>query len=196
MSGDGARFRVVDTELPGVKEIVGPRFTDERGAFMELYREAELGSRGLDFSPVQANVSSSEAPGTVRGLHYQAPPHAQAKLVQVVQGAVYDVALDLRKDSPSHGRWVARELSAGAGNQLLVPRGFAHGFCTLEARTVVVYLLDAYYEPAAEGGIHWRSPELAIPWPELDSYVISEKDRTLPPFSELDSPFGSSEGTG
>lgn len=181
-------FQVRPTEIPAVKEVLGRRFTDPRGSFQELYRHVELSEALQGFTPIQQNVADSDAPGAVRGLHFQRPPHAQAKLVQVVRGAVYDVAVDLRAEAGSYGRWVARTLSADADPpvQLFVPAGFAHGYLTLEPHTVVVYLLDAYYAPDAESGVHWRSPDLAIPWPPRDGYVVSEKDRSLPDFADVE----------
>jgi dTDP-4-dehydrorhamnose 3,5-epimerase len=126
----------------------------------------------------------------VRGLHYQAPPKAQAKLIRVVRGAIYDVALDLRAGSPTFGKWTAATLTSAGGEQLFLPRGFAHGFCTLEPETHVIYKVDEYYSNADEGGILWNDPDLAIPWPvPAAQAVVSDKDKQLPRLRDVVTPF-------
>jgi dTDP-4-dehydrorhamnose 3,5-epimerase len=135
-------------------------------------------------------MSLSAEVGTIRGLHFQKPPHAQAKLVMVLQGAILDVAVDIRRASPTFGRHVAVELSAAAGNQLLIPRGFAHGFCTLEPGTQVMYKVDDFYAPESDAGIFWADPDLAINWPvRVDQAHLSPKDLGLPRLKDIESPF-------
>jgi dTDP-4-dehydrorhamnose 3,5-epimerase len=178
---------VIETILPEVKLLHPKQFRDSRGIFAEIYNRgafARLVGPHLEF--VQDNVSTSMAAGTVRGLHFQRPPHAQAKLVSVMRGRVLDVAVDLRHGSPEFGRHVALELTAEGGEQLFIPAGFAHGFCTLEPNTTVMYKVDAYYAPQSDSGIAWDDPALGIGWPiAAQDAVVSEKDRQLPRLSEL-----------
>lgn len=181
---------VTSTAIPDVKVIVPRGFADSRGIFTETYNRARFAEHGIAIDFVQDNQSSSREAGTIRGLHFQGPPAAQAKLVRVVRGRVIDVAVDLRRSSPTYGKWVAEELSADDGKQLLIPAGFAHGFCTLEPDTHVFYKVDAYYAPAQEFGIAWDDPDLAIDWPvSADRVVLSDKDRRLPPLRSLPSYF-------
>jgi dTDP-4-dehydrorhamnose 3,5-epimerase len=181
---------VVDTDIPGLK-LVRPRyFEDDRGYFVEIFKRSSFRDAGLPYEFVQDNVSLSRQPGTLRGMHWQAPPFAQAKLVRVARGAVLDMVVDLRRQSPTYGRHVAVELSAENRLQLLVPRGFAHGFLTLEPDSEVIYKCDALYHAAAERGVHWADPDLALPWPEHPAVsIVSDKDRTWPRLRDLDSPF-------
>jgi dTDP-4-dehydrorhamnose 3,5-epimerase len=169
--------------IPDVKLLRVERFADARGYLAEVYARRRFATWGIDQDFVQENESVSPAVATLRGLHFQAPPFAQAKLVRVVRGRILDVAVDLRRSSASYGRHVALELSDETAEQLLVPRGFAHGFCTLVPDTIVSYKVDAYYSAAHERGIHWADPELAISWPA--PRAISEKDRALPPLRNL-----------
>jgi dTDP-4-dehydrorhamnose 3,5-epimerase len=149
-----------------------------------------LAERGIDVDFVQDNHSLSRLKGTVRGLHYQAPPFAQHKLVRVVRGSVLDVAVDLRLGSPTYGAHVAAVISAEAWNQILVPIGFAHGFCTLEPDTEVIYKVTDYYSPEHDHGILWNDPELGIAWPVSEAAaVLSPRDRRLPRLKEIASPF-------
>ncbi len=176
--------------LPGVVMIRPPRFGDARGYFAETYRKTLYRENGVTDDFVQDNESLSEKAGTIRGLHFQAPPHAQAKLVRVVRGAVYDVALDLRADSPHYGRWCAAELSAAGGEQLYIPAGFAHGFCTLEADTQIAYKVSGYYAPDSEGGLMWDDPALGVDWPDAaDAATLSDRDRDWPSWADFESPF-------
>jgi dTDP-4-dehydrorhamnose 3,5-epimerase len=179
------------TEIPGVL-LLKPRFlNDARGYFVETYNQRAAQAAGLAAEFVQDNQALSLRRGTVRALHFQVPPHAQAKLVRVLRGAVYDVAVDLRAGSPSYGRWTAVILTARGGEQVFVPRGFAHGYCTLEADTEVAYKVDDYYAPDCEQGLIWNDPTLAIDWPVAASdAVLSDKDRKLPRFADFASPFG------
>jgi dTDP-4-dehydrorhamnose 3,5-epimerase len=176
-------------ELPEVVEVTPPRHGDHRGYFSEVWKRAEFEAEGLRFDWVQDNQSLSAQAGTVRGLHFQAPPVAQDKLVRVLSGAILDVAVDIRRGSPRYGRWVACELSAGRGNQLLVPAGFAHGFMTLAADTVVLYKVSAPYSREHEGAILWNDPAIGIAWPAGLAPVLSDKDRAAPLLAGFDSPF-------
>jgi dTDP-4-dehydrorhamnose 3,5-epimerase len=140
---------------------------------------------GLSDPFVQDNQAYNARKGTVRGLHFQKAPHAQGKLVRVLKGAIYDVAVDVRPGSPSYGRWVAAELTAAGGEQLFVPRGFAHGYCTLEDETELFYKVDGQYAPELEGGVAWDDPDLAIDWPLEGAAVLSDKDLKLPRLRDL-----------
>ena len=152
---------------------------DVRGYFMRWYDEHAFGRAGLPTRWVQANESASTR-GVVRGLHFQRPPYAEAKLVRALAGEVYDVFVDLRRGSPTYGQWDAVTLSAEARNAVLVPRGFAHGFCCVSERAVVSYLVDNPYAPEAEGGLAWDDPALGIPWPVAGAAQLSAKDRAWP----------------
>jgi dTDP-4-dehydrorhamnose 3,5-epimerase len=157
---------------------------------METYRRDAFVDLGIAASFVQDNHVFSQALGTVRGLHFQAPPQAQAKLVRVLSGAIYDVAVDIRRGSPSYGRWSGARLSAEGGEQQFVPVGFAHGYCTLAANTEVAYKCDTYYAPEREGGISATDPEIAIEWPfPTEAMSLSKRDQALPPLRDLASPF-------
>lgn len=166
------------------------RHGDARGYFCETYKKPEFDAFGLDITFVQDNESLSREVGVVRGLHFQTPPMVQAKLVRAVRGAIFDVAVDIRKGSPSYGRWVAATLTAEKGEQLLVPHGFAHGFCTLEPDTIVAYKVDAPYSPPHDAGIRWDDPDLAIDWPlAAGAAILSGKDRAAPLLRDYASPF-------
>lgn len=179
-------MEVRPTEIPDVKIIEPRKYFDERGFFSETYNERALRGAGIELDFVQDNHSFSAGKGVVRGLHYQIAPFAQDKLVRVVRGAIFDVAVDLRRKSPTFGAHVSVILSAERWNQLLVPKGFAHGFSTLEPNTEVIYKLTNYYSPENDRGVFWNSPEFAIEWPvSQQEAVLSEKDKRLPRFSEL-----------
>ncbi|MPT41309.1 MAG: dTDP-4-dehydrorhamnose 3,5-epimerase [Achromobacter sp.] len=166
------------------------RHGDARGYFCETYKKPQFDAFGLDITFVQDNESLSREVGVVRGLHFQTPPMAQAKLVRAVRGAIFDVAVDIRKGSPSYGRWVAATLTATKGEQLLVPHGFAHGFCTLEPDTIVAYKVDAPYSPPHDAGIRWDDPDLGIDWPlAAGAAILSGKDRAAPLLRDYASPF-------
>jgi len=180
---------VVPLAIEGLKMITPKRFSDARGFFSETYSAKAFAEAGLDLTFVQDNHSLSRERGTIRGLHFQAPSHAQDKLVRVTRGRVLDVAVDLRRGSASFGRHVAVELSAENWAQLLVPIGFAHGFCTLEPDTEVLYKVTAVYDGPSEGGIRWDDPALGIAWPKFAGSQVSAKDSVLPLLSELKSPF-------
>jgi len=169
------------TQISGLTILIPRRFNDLRGFFVETYNRRRMTEHGLNFDFVQDNLSLSIKAGTVRGLHFQRPPTAQAKLVSVLRGAIFDVAVDLRLGSPSYGRHVAVRLSAEEGNHLMIPTGFAHGFCTLVPDTVVNYKVDAYYSAEDDGGLYWADPALSIDWPVTETAAeLSDKDRRLP----------------
>ena len=172
-------MRVAQTRIEGVALLHWGVFRDERGSFARTYCSGSLAEAGLPFALVQANLSSNPAIHTLRGLHYQTPPHAETKIVSCIEGRVWDVVADVRRDSPTYRRWQGFELSPDAGCGLYVPRGVAHGFLTLEPDSVVHYLVDAAFAPEASAGIHWEDPALGIEWPETPS-LISERDRKLP----------------
>jgi dTDP-4-dehydrorhamnose 3,5-epimerase len=179
-------MQVLATAIPEVKEIKPTRRFDPRGFFSEIFREDLLRQHGVDVRFVQENLSLSVERGVVRGLHFQIPPAAQAKLVRVAVGSALDVAVDIRQGSPTYGRHVALVLNADAGNQLFVPEGFAHGFCTLEPNTELVYKVSRYYSPEHDRGLQWDDPALAIAWPVGgDAALLSDKDRRQPPLAEL-----------
>jgi len=181
-------FRRLD--IPDVILVLPSRFTDERGWLAETWSAARFAEAGIGLQFVQDNHSFSKSRGTVRALHFQLPPHEQAKLVRVVRGTAFDVAVDLRRGSPSYGRFASATLTAEGGEQLLIPAGFAHGFATLAPDTEVLYKVDGPYAPASEGGILWNDPDLAIPWPvKPEAAILSDKDRKLPRFAGFDSPF-------
>lgn len=168
-----------ETALPGAFIVQLDRKGDERGFFARAWCERELEEQGLASRIVQANVSLSRVKGTLRGLHYQVPPAAETKLVRCTRGAIYDVILDVRPDSPTWGRWVGVELSADNYTMLYVPEGFAHAFQTLTVDAEVFYQVSAFYSPEHERGVRYNDPQFGIEWPE-EITVISEKDRNWP----------------
>ena len=179
-------MQVVATEIAEVKEIRPVRHRDPRGFFSEIFREDVLREHGIDVDFVQENHSLSVDPGVVRGLHFQVTPAAQAKLVRVGVGSIIDVAVDIRAGSPTYGHHVAVVLSAAEGNQLFVPEGFAHGFCTLEPNTEVFYKVNRYYSREHDRGLAWNDPALGIAWPVSgDATLLSDKDRRNPLMAEL-----------
>lgn len=173
-------MKVTDLALPDVKLIQLAVHRDQRGSFVETYREADWRSLPGGARFIQDNQSRSRSPGTLRGLHYQMPPFAQAKLVQVLTGRVLDVVVDLRRGSPDFGRHVAIEMAAEDGLQVFVPAGFAHGFLTLEADCLVSYKVTAPYDPKSERGIAWNDPDLAIAWPAIGGFTLSPRDGQWP----------------
>ena len=181
---------ITETAIPAVKRLSPRRFADARGFFAETWNAARMAAAGLAVDFVQDNHSYSAAVGTVRGLHYQRPPHAQGKLVRVARGRIRDVAVDVRRGSPTYGRWVAEELSAENGAQLWVPRGFLHGFVTLEPDTEVLYKVDDYYAAECDGAVRFDDPVLAIDWGiDPAEAVLSAKDAAAPFFKDFASPF-------
>ncbi|MBM3573045.1 MAG: dTDP-4-dehydrorhamnose 3,5-epimerase [Alphaproteobacteria bacterium] len=179
-------MKVADTEIPGVKLIHPKKFGDRRGFFSETYSRKAFAEAGIDQEFVQDNHALSADIGTVRGLHFQIPPAAQAKLIRVTRGAIFDVAVDIRHDSPTYGRWVGVTISAAEWNQILVPVGCAHGYCTLEPDTEVVYKVTALYASDCDRGLSWNDPAIGIKWPVAEANaVLSDKDRRQPRLAEL-----------
>jgi dTDP-4-dehydrorhamnose 3,5-epimerase len=183
-------MQLTSLQLPEVKLIVPKRFEDRRGYFSEIYNAQLLAGAGIPDTFVQDNLSLSTEVGTIRGLHFQMPPFAQAKLVRVSRGRILDVAVDLRRSSPLYGRHVSAEISAENRAQIYVPIGFAHGFCTLEPDTEVVYKVSNYYAAEADGGVLWSDPDLGIHWPvRPEAAIVSEKDARLPLFKTVEGCF-------
>ncbi len=181
---------VKSTKLPGVLLLRPRYFADARGYFVETYNKRAAATAGVAADFVQDNQALSLRAGTVRALHFQVPPRPQAKLVRVLRGSIYDVAVDLRVGSPNYGAWVAERVTAEGGEQLFVPRGFAHGYCTLDPDTEVAYKVDDYYAPECEQGLIWNDPTLAIGWPVAAAdAMLSNKDRALGFFADFVSPF-------
>ena len=180
-------MQVDPTKLSGVLIITPKRFGDNRGFFSESWNRRTHEENGLTYDFVQDNHSLSAQVGTVRGLHFQAPPHAQAKLVRCGRGRLLDVTVDIRKGSPTYGQSVTVELSAENGVQLMIPTGFLHGFATLEPNTEICYKCTDYYAPDCDGSVRWDS--LDIDWKVRGDAILSEKDANAPLFSEFDSPF-------
>jgi dTDP-4-dehydrorhamnose 3,5-epimerase len=181
---------ITKTALESVLVLTPRRFSDDRGFFSETWNRKLLETAGIALDFVQDNHSRSVSAGTIRGLHYQRPPHAQDKLVRVLRGRILDVAVDVRRNSPDFGRWVSVELSAENGKQLLVPKGFLHGFATLEADCEVAYKVTDYYAADCDGSIRFDDPDLAIDW-QLGPLmpVLSSKDVKAPSFAAFESPF-------
>jgi dTDP-4-dehydrorhamnose 3,5-epimerase len=179
-------FTVARFSLDGVMMVTSRRFGDARGFFCETWSARDLAACGLETEFVQDNYSTSAQVGTIRGLHFQSMPEPQAKLVRVLRGRVLDVAVDIRRASPTFGQHVAVELSAEAGNQLFVPVGFAHGFCTLEPDCEVAYKVTGYYAPACDKGLAWDDPEIGIDWPlPPGGPTLSDKDTHQPRLADL-----------
>lgn len=174
--------------LPGTYEVLLEPKHDERGHFMRAYDEALFREHGLTTSWAQENQSLSTKKGIIRGLHFQRPPHAEVKLVRVVRGAIFDVFVDLRKASKTYGQWDSITLSDDNHKMVYIPKGFAHGYCTLAEGTIVLYKVDAPYAPEFEGGIRWDDKTLDIKWPINEPY-LSARDRELPSFDKFASPF-------
>ncbi|MBY0431611.1 MAG: dTDP-4-dehydrorhamnose 3,5-epimerase [Rhodospirillales bacterium] len=173
-------------EIPDVVLITPKKFGDHRGFFSETYNKRALAAAGLDLDFVQDNHSLSAEKGTVRGLHFQVPPFAQDKLLRVTRGAILDIAVDIRRGSPTYGKHVSAVLSAENWCQLLVPTGFAHGFCTIEPDTEVLYKVTSTYSPAHDRGLLWNDPALGIDWPvQGEVAVLSDKDRHHPVLADL-----------
>ena len=174
-------MRFAATAIAGVVVVdIEPR-TDERGSFARLHCPEAFASAGHPFAPVQTSLSRNPTAGTLRGLHFQPPPHAEVKLVRCVRGRIFDVAVDLRPDSPTHRRWTAAELSAETARALLVPEGVAHGFLTLEPDSDVIYQISPAYQPGHEAGVRWDDPAFAIAWPSAPA-LISPRDAGYPDY--------------
>jgi len=176
--------------IPDVKLVTPSRFGDDRGFFSETYNAETFSAAGIEADFVQDNHSLSTQTGTLRGLHFQAPPFAQSKLVRVLRGAILDVAVDIRRNSPTYGKWVSAELSATNGVQIFVPRGFLHGFVTREPDTEIAYKVDNYYSRECDGAVLWNDPALAIDWGlPADGAILSDKDAQAQSFAAFKTPF-------
>ena len=170
-----------ETAIPGVILLDLEPIEDDRGAFARLQCPDEFATAGYPFEPVQTSLSRNPARGTLRGMHYQPAPYGEAKVVRVVRGRIFDVAVDLRRDSPTHRRWTGAELSAGNARALMIPEGVAHGFVTLEPDTDVLYQISPAYQPGHEAGVRWNDPAFGIEWPAQPS-LISERDAAYPDY--------------
>lgn len=181
---------IEETALPGVLTLTPRRFGDARGWFSEVWNRQVLAEAGISVDFVQDNHSHSRNVGTVRGLHFQSPPHAQAKLVRCGRGRVFDVAVDIRKGSPAFGKWTGVELSAENGRQVLIPAGFLHGFVTREPESELLYKCSDYYAPDCDGAVRFDDPDLGIDWGiDPDAAILSDKDRAAPLFRNFATPF-------
>lgn len=186
---------IKETAISGVVEIHPDRFDDHRGFFSETYSHRRLAQFGINETFVQDNLSFSVSPSVLRGLHFQREPHAQAKLISVITGSVFDVVVDIREGSPTYRKWFGLEISAKKGNQLFVPKGFAHGFLTLEPNTSVFYKVSDYYSQDDERSIRYDDPEIGIAWPVTsDKHVISDKDNDAPKLVDIDNNYKYFEG--
>lgn len=183
-------MHIEDTKLDGVKIITPRRFGDARGFFSESWNKREHAKLGLTYDWVQDNHSLSTQVGTIRGLHFQAPPHSQDKLVRCGQGCLFDVAVDIRRGSPTYGQWIGVELSFENGKQLLVPAGFLHGFATRAPNTEILYKCTDYYAPECDGAVRFDCPDIGVDW-GLDGAapIISEKDAKAVALKDFNSPF-------
>jgi dTDP-4-dehydrorhamnose 3,5-epimerase len=178
-------MNIIHGKLSGVKIVVPEVYEDARGFFMESYHAGKYAEAGIPMAFLQDNHSMSVRRGVLRGLHYQLGPKAQTKLVRVLKGAIYDVVVDIREGSPTFGQWESFELSAANRHQLLVPKGYAHGFCTLEPGTEVLYKVDEFYSPEHDRGIAWNDPDLGIPWP-VSEPLLSSKDARHPRLADAE----------
>nr|WP_085805047.1 dTDP-4-dehydrorhamnose 3,5-epimerase [Roseovarius albus] len=182
-------MKITQTALPDVLLLEPARFGDERGFFSESWSRKTLANHGIEVDFVQDNHSLSATLGTVRGLHFQSPPHAQAKLVRCGRGRLLDVAVDVRKGSPTFGQWLGVELSFENGRQLLIPTGFLHGFVTREPDTEIIYKCSDYYAPECDGAVRFDDPDIDIDWGLTADPVLSQKDIDAPRLKDFDSPF-------
>lgn len=171
------------TKIEGVFILTPKRFKDKRGFFVPAFSAHEFKGRGLDAPSVAGNISYSLKRGTIRGMHYQAEPHGQAKLVRCTRGSIYDVAVDIRPGSPTYGQWVGAKLTAENRHMLYIPGDCAHGFQTLEDDTEVFYMVSSAYQPASERGFRWDDPAFRIKWPDVGERVIVKRDRTYPDYT-------------
>ena len=178
-------MRLIETKLPGAYIIEPERFEDERGFFARVYSEQELAAAGINAHFVEGNLSFNINKGTLRGMHYQANPHGQAKLIRCTRGAIFDVGIDLRSDSPTFKQWVGVELSEHNQRLLFLPGNFAHGYLTLGDATEVAYQVTCEYHPESSRGFRWNDPTFGVEWPPIKNLVINERDRTYPDFSSM-----------
>lgn len=182
-------FEVRRLDIPDVVVVRPVQYKDARGLSSETYSRRVLAGAGIDLDFVQDFQSNSIRIGTIRGLHFQTPPFAQGKLIRVLKGKIFDVAVDLRRSSPTFGKYVSAEISADSWEQIFIPAGFAHGLCTLEANTSVLYKLSSYYSPEHERGIRWDDPDIGIIWPVDGAAQLSDKDLKQPYFRDVGSVF-------
>ncbi|XZF75625.1 dTDP-4-dehydrorhamnose 3,5-epimerase [Bacillus sp. AL-1R] len=182
-------MKMTETFIKGIVVIEPTVFGDHRGWFMETYNDSKMKDLGMDLNFVQDNQSFSALKGTLRGLHYQLSPKAQTKLVRCTRGAIFDVAVDLRKGSPTYGKWFGIELSAENKKQLFIPKGFAHGFMTLTDNVEVQYKADEFYSPECDRGIVWNDPDIQVQWPMNSSPLLSEKDKAAPLLKDAENNF-------
>jgi dTDP-4-dehydrorhamnose 3,5-epimerase len=173
-----------ETELPGAYVLDLERREDQRGFFARVWCIDELRERGLETRIVQASVAFNKRKGTLRGMHMQSAPHEEVKVIRAIRGSLLDVIVDLRPESPTHRHWTAVELSAANGRAVYVPKGFAHGFQTLEDDTETLYLISEFYAPEAERGLRWNDPAFGIEWPDPEHAIVSDKDASWPNWSE------------
>lgn len=187
-------MKVTETNLEGVMIVEPTMYGDNRGWFMETYNQSSFIESGLNYSFVQDNHSFSSEKSTLRGLHYQLNPKAQTKLIRCTKGAIYDVAVDIRKGSPTYGKWFGLELSENNKKQLLIPKGFAHGFLTLTENVEVQYKVDEFYSPKNDRAIIWNDPEININWPLSIQPILSDKDKNAPRLQNAENNFVYSSG--
>ncbi|WP_138755231.1 dTDP-4-dehydrorhamnose 3,5-epimerase [Paenibacillus sinopodophylli] len=178
-------MNIIKTKLPGVLILEPKKHQDKRGYFLESYNLKTFRNHGLNISFVQDNLSYSEEVGTLRGLHYQLTPHAQTKLISVNAGAIFDVVVDIRYNSPTYGQWIGEIISLENSRQLLVPKGYAHGYCTIQNQTQIIYKVDEFYSPVHDRGIAWNDPALAIDWPTSNP-ILSDKDTKHPMLADAE----------
>lgn len=187
-------MQITNTAIGDVVEITPNRFGDLRGYFSEVFKDTWFRQNVADVTFVQDNQSLSRVPGTLRGLHFQIPPFSQGKLVRVLSGSIFDVAVDIRQGSPTYGRWVGVHLLAEIGNQLWIPPGFAHGFATLVPDTLIHYKVTAPYDASSDRGLYWNDPDIGIEWPiKMSDAILSEKDKIQPLLKDISSFFPYSE---
>jgi dTDP-4-dehydrorhamnose 3,5-epimerase len=181
--------QIEDTPLAGLRVLTPRRFGDSRGFFSESWNRRLLAEHGMDYDFVQDNHSVSARVNTVRGLHFQSPPHAQAKLVRCGKGCLFDVAVDIREGSPTYGQWFGVELSFENGRQLMIPAGFLHGFATREPETEIIYKCTDYYSPTADGAVRFDDPDIGIDWGLRGDAILSDKDAAAPRLADFTTPF-------
>lgn len=182
-------MQIEETPLAGLRVLTPRRFGDSRGFFSESWNRRLLAEHGMDYDFVQDNHSVSARVNTVRGLHFQSPPHAQAKLVRCGRGRLFDVAVDIRRGSPTYGQWYGVELSFENGRQLMIPAGFLHGFSTREPETEIIYKCTDYYSPTADGAIRFDDPDIGIDWGLTGEPILSDKDAAAPRLADFTTPF-------
>ncbi len=182
-------MEITPLKLPGTYEIQLKAHIDPRGYFVETFRTHVFEQHGLVARWAQENQSLSVSKGVLRGLHFQLPPHSETKLIRAIQGRIYDVMVDLRRSSGTYGQWQGVVLDAEQHNMVYIPKGFAHGFCTLTENCIVAYKVDEYYTPPAQAGLRWDDPDIGVEWPVDGLPLLSDKDQALPYFKDFETPF-------